>query len=113
MIRQGTDKMDNLDMILEKATPDYIKHLNDEGFEFLDGGVYRLPDRNLCIQITPVAKIGHGHKELDQDILTPTDIVEITFYKCDSDKELGETQTSNKSELTSIIDTYLTNHNYK
>ena len=97
---------------LDNVRPDYIKYLDDEGFELLSGGVCRHPDKNLCIQITPTAEIEHGYKEQDHDKLRPTDIVEITFYKCDTNEVLRESETINKQNLKTIIETYLIENEY-
>lgn len=103
--------MDHLDRTLDKATPEYIKYLRDEGFEFLPEGIYRHPE-NLCIQITPIVEIGHGHKEPDQDKLIPTDTVEITFYKCDTNEVLRENETIDKQNLKTTIEKYLIENKY-
>ncbi len=108
MIKQETDQMGYLDNV----RPDYIKYLDDEGFEFLDGGVYRHPGKSLCIQITPTAEIERGHKEPDHDELRSTDNVEIKFYECGTDKELRQSENINKQNLKTIIKTYLIENKY-
>ena len=97
---------------LDNVRPEHIKYLDDEDFEFLDDGVYRHPGKSLCIQITPTPKIEHGHKEPDHDELIPTDIVEITFYKCDTNEVLRESETINRKTLKTIIETYLIENKY-
>ena len=107
-----TNKIDYLQKKIDDATPDYIKYLDDEDFKSIDVGLYRHPGKSLCIEITPLAEIERGNKEADHDELRSTDNVEITFYKCDSNEVLRQSETINRKNLKTIIETYLIENEY-